>query len=210
MASLGKAGRDCIKMRTTYMYGHYKVPETSEKSVNVEEGYDLMPKLIPDYDDSENDDSENGNFSGEFLDGEGDRLVEDLGGDAFTRTFTCAMLANTGRDAKGVETELYNSGASHHMTAYHDQLENFVSIMLKSIATADKCYFQATGKGNLCIKIPNSKMTSSILLMDILYCHKMGLTLILISKLADAGFHSHFTPHCKIFYGREKVIGDVL
>ena len=99
------------------LYGDYKVPE---KSVNIEEEYDLMPKLIPDYDDLEDDNSEAGDFSGEFLDGEGDRLVEDLGEDAFTRTFTCAMLANTGRIAKEVETELYNSGASCHMTAYSD------------------------------------------------------------------------------------------
>jgi hypothetical protein len=130
---------------------------------------------------------------GEFLDREGDRLAEDLGGDAFMRTFTYTMLANTGRVAEGVETELYNSGASHHMTAYCDQLENFVSIMPKSIAAADKCYFQATGKGNLRIKNPNGQTTSSILLMDVPYCPEMGLTLISISKLADARFHSHFT-----------------
>ena len=91
------------------LYSDYKVPE---KSVNVEEEYDSMPELIPDYDDSEDDNSEVGDFSREFLDGEGDRLVEDLGEDAFTRTFTCAMLANTGRIVEGVETELYDSRAS--------------------------------------------------------------------------------------------------
>ena len=52
-------------------------------------------------------------------------------------------------------------------------------------------------------------MTSSILLTDILYCPKMGLTLVLISKLADAGFHSHFMSCCKIFEARDKVIGDI-
>ena len=76
-----------------------------------------MPELIPDYDDLEDDNSEVGDFFREFLDDEGDRLVEDLGEDAFTRTFTCAMLANAGRTAEGVETELYDSGASCHMTA---------------------------------------------------------------------------------------------
>jgi hypothetical protein len=109
-----------------------------------------------------------GIFLKEFLDGEGDRLVEDLGGDV--RSFTCTMLANIGRVTEGVETELYDSGASCHMSTYHDRLENFVSIMLKSIAAADKHYFQATGKGNLRIKVPNSKTMSSILLTDILYC----------------------------------------
>ena len=42
------------------LYGDYKVPE---KSVNIEEEYDSMPELIPDYDDSEV-----GDFSREFLD----------------------------------------------------------------------------------------------------------------------------------------------
>ena len=105
-----------------------------------------MPKLIPDYNDSEDDNSEVGDFSGEFLDGEGDRLVEDLGEDAFTRTFMCTMLVNTGRIAKGVKTELYESRALRHMTAYRDWLDNFVSIVPKAIATADKHNFQATGK----------------------------------------------------------------
>ena len=187
------------------LYGDYKAPK---KSVNIE-GYDSMPKLILDYNNSEDDNSEVGDFSGKFLDGEGDRLVEDLGEDAFTRTFTCAMLANTGMIAEGVKTELYDSGALCHMTAYQDQLENFVLIMPKSIAAADKHYFQATGKGNLHIKIPNGKMTSSILLTDILYCPEMHLTLFSISKLVDAGFHSHFALHCRIFDKRKKVIGDI-
>ena len=81
--------------------------------------------------------------------------------------------------------------------------------MPKSIATADKCYFQATGKGNLRIKMSNGKIMSFILLTDVIYSPKMGLTLVSISKLADAGFHSHFMSCCKIFNGRDKVIGDV-
>ena len=45
--------------------------------------------------------------------------------------------------------------------------------------------------------------------MDVLYCLEMGLTLLLISKLADARFHSHFASHCRIFDERKKVIGDI-
>ena len=168
-----------------------------------------MPKLILDYDDLEDDDSEIGDFSGEFLDGEGDRLVKDLGGDEFMRTVMCTMLANIGRVAEGVETELYDSGASHHMTTYHDQLKNFILIVPKSIAATDKRYFQATGKGNLHIKIPNGKTTSYILLRDVLYYPEMGLALVSISKLADARFHSHFMSCCRIFDRRQKVIRDV-
>ena len=59
------------------------------------------------------------------------------------------------------------------------------------------------------IKIPNGKTTSSILLTDILYCPEMGLTLISISKLTDAGFHSHLALRCRIFDEGKKVIGDI-
>jgi hypothetical protein len=88
-------------------------------------------------------------------------------------------------------------------------LEDFVSIVPKAIAAADKQYFQATGKGNLRIKIPNSKTTSSILLIDVLHCPEMCVTLILISKLVDASFHSHFAL-CHRIFDERKVIGDVL
>ena len=79
-----------------------------------------MLKLILDYDNLEDDDLKVGDFFREFLDGKGDRLVKDLGGDAFMRIFICAMLANAGRVTVGVNTELYNSGVSCHMTAYRD------------------------------------------------------------------------------------------
>ena len=104
------------------LYGNYKVPE---KSVNVEEEYDSMPELIPDYDNSEVNNSEVGDFSGEFLDGKGDRLVKDLGEDAFTRTFTCAMLANAGRTAKGVETELYDVAVLPSVSATSDSVATY-------------------------------------------------------------------------------------
>ena len=76
--------------------------------------------------------------------------------------------------------------------------------MPKSIAVTDKHYFQGIGKWNLYMKIPNGKVASSILLMDVLYCHEMCLILI------DARFHSDFMSHCRIFDGRDKVIGDIL
>jgi hypothetical protein len=88
-------------------------------------------------------------------------------------------------------------------------LENYVSIIPKSIAAADKQYFQATGKGNLRIKIPNSKTTTSILLTDVLYCPTMGLMLVSISKLADASHPLFFGQRCQIFDVKKKVVGEV-
>ena len=105
-----------LKMRTTYM-AIIRSQKCLENQQRLRRGMIQCPNS---YDDSEDDDSEVGDLSGEFLDGKGDRLVKDLGGDAFMRTFMCAMLANVGRVAEGVETTLYNSRASCHMTTYHD------------------------------------------------------------------------------------------
>lgn len=78
-------------------------------------------------------------------------LTIDKGEDGLT-TFDAAMLVNVEGSVEGIQTELYDSGASRHMSPYRDHFENYTSIILKSITAADKCYFQAIGKGDLRIK----------------------------------------------------------
>ena len=73
------------------------------------------------------------------------------------------------------------------MLPYQDHFENYVPIIPKSITAADKWYFQAIGKEDLCIKIPNGLSTTMILLKDILYCPDMGLMLVSIRKITNAG-----------------------
>jgi hypothetical protein len=63
-----------------------------------------------------------------------------------------------------------------------------VSITLKSITAADKQYFQAIGKGDLHNKILNGSSTTTILLKNVLHCPDMGLTLVLIGKITNAGY----------------------
>ena len=63
-------------------------------------------------------------------------------------SFNAAMLINIG-SVERVQTELYNSGASCHMSLYQDHFENYTFITPKSITAADKHYFQAIGKGDL-------------------------------------------------------------
>ena len=75
-------------------------------------------------------------------------LFNDEGEDGWT-TFDAAMLGNVEGDAEGMQTELYDSGASRHMSPYRDHFENYVTITPKSITAADKRHFQAIGKGDL-------------------------------------------------------------
>ena len=118
-------------------------------------------------------------------------LVIDEGEDALT-SFDTAMLVNVEGNVEGMQTKLYNSGASCHRLPYRDHFKNYISIMPKSITAADKQYFQAIGKGNLRIKIPNSSSTTTILLKDVLHCPDMGLTLVSIGKIASAGYKAIF------------------
>ena len=109
-------------------------------------------------------------------------LTADEGEDGET-TFNAAMLVNVEGSVEGIQTELYDSGASSHMSPYQDHFEDYVPIIPKSITAADKQYFQAIGKGNLQIKIPNGVSTTTVLLKDILHCQDMGLTLVSVGKL---------------------------
>ena len=134
-------------------------------------------------------------------------LVMDEGEDGHTR-FNTTMLINVEGSIKGIQTELYNSGAFQHMSPYCDHFENYVSIVLKSVTAADKHYFQAIGKGDLHIKLSNGPGTTTILLEDILHCSDMRLTLVSIDKITSAGYKVIFRgPTCKIFDSRDKVIG---
>ena len=92
------------------------------------------------------------------------------------------MLVNIGGNVKGILTELYNSGASCHMSPYHKHFENHVSITPKPITAANKHYFQAIGKGDLHIRISNGPTTTSVVLKDVLHCPYMGLTLVSVGR----------------------------
>ena len=129
---------------------------------------------------------------------------------AETSTFDAAMLANTEGNNDGIQTELYDSGASRHMSPYRDHFENYTSITPKPITAADKRFFQAVGKGDLRIKIPNGSSATTILLKDVLHCPDMGLTLVSIGKIAAAGYKVIFKGlACRIYDTKDKVVGQI-
>ena len=129
-------------------------------------------------------------------------------GDGLTM-FDAAMLVNIEGNVKGIQMELYNSGVLQHMSPYCDHFENYVPIAPKPITAADKCYFQAIGKGDLCIKIPNRSNQTTILLKDVLHCPDMGLTLISIGKITGAGYKFKGSI-CRIYDTKDRVIGQIM
>ena len=118
-------------------------------------------------------------------------------------------MCNVGKCWKGpkrAKTDLLDSGALHHMTTYGEQLQNFVSIMPKSIAVADKHYSKLQARAICALKFQMATQ-------QVYITHRCPLlpgdwSYSVISRLVDASFHSHLTS-CRIFDGREKVIGDI-
>ena len=85
------------------------------------------------------------------------------------------MAIGEGLTKGGVESDLYDSGASRHMSPFRHRFLTFEDIEPRPIAAADKRVFQATGKGEIRIEVPNGNTTSSVLLKDVLYAPTMGL-----------------------------------
>ena len=137
-------------------------------------------------------------------------LLDKDNGEGLTM-FDAAMLVNIEGNVKGIQMELYNSGVSQHMSPYHNHFENYVLIAPKLITAVDKCYFQAIGKGDLCIKNSNRSNQTTILLKDVFHCPDMGLMLVSIGKITGAGYKVMFKGSiCRIYDTRDKVIGQIM
>ena len=69
-------------------------------------------------------------------------------------SFDAASLAGTD-ETRGAEVDLYDSGATRHMSGFRHKFLDFTRIEPVPIITADKRSFEATGKGNMYVHIPN-------------------------------------------------------
>ena len=87
-------------------------------------------------------------------------------------------------DTRSAEVDLYDSGTSRHMSGFFHRFINYSKVEPIPIITADKRTFQAIGKGDMYVYLPNGdKPNSRILLKDVLYAPRMGTTLVSISRI---------------------------
>ena len=97
------------------------------------------------------------------------------------------------------------------MSGFFNKFTNFVTIDPVPITAADKRTFQATGKGDMYINLPNrNRPNSQILLRDVLYAPSMGVTLVSISKITSAGSTVVFTGEfCRIYNKDKALVGEI-
>jgi len=89
-------------------------------------------------------------------------------------------------------TKVYDSGCTSHISLYRNDLENFTEIPPKPFRAANKQNFQAVGKGEMVINIPNGADISQLCLTEVLYSPKVGYTLISVGQLDDNVFSATF------------------
>ena len=121
------------------------------------------------------------------------------------------LVGTKDSNARNIEVDLYNSGATRHMSGFFHKFINFITVDPVPITAADKRVFQATGKGDIYVNIPNrNHLNSRILLKDVLYAPSMGVTLVSISQIASAGSTVVFTGNfCRIYNKGRTLIGEI-
>jgi len=104
-----------------------------------------------------------------------------------TTSFSIADIA-PGTTNPSERVEIYDSGASCHMSPYIEAFTDFTFIEPKPISAADNRTFEAVGRGTIQIKIPNDDDYTTVTLRDVLYAPTIGFTLISLSRADKAGY----------------------
>jgi hypothetical protein len=120
-----------------------------------------------------------------------------------------AAAANSARTSQGVESKLYDSGTSHHMSPFCHRFITYHPIEPRPITAANKRVFYAVRMGDLQIQVPNGESSSSVTLKDVLHAPDMALTIVSIGRITKSGCAVTFEDNvCRIKRGG-KIIGVV-
>ena len=92
----------------------------------------------------------------------------------------------------GIPEWIIDSGASRHLTANRNLLEEYISIQPTAITIGNGKEIKALGQGN--ITIPTSSGT--ILLAGVLHVPDIGTNLISVASIVDQGFRVEFSKTC--------------
>ena len=110
-----------------------------------------------------------------------------------------------------VQTELFDSGASRHMSPNRKQFVTYREIPARPITAANNKVFHAIGMGDLQINVPNGKKSTEVLLKNALHAPDLALTVVSIGRIAKAGYTVQFAEDsCTIKKGDDgPIIGQI-
>jgi hypothetical protein len=121
-----------------------------------------------------------------------------------------ALMASPPDITNGQLWEMYDSGASHHMTPIREDFVTFQATAPKTLTAANKQEFSADGIGDILISVPNGSTFTKIRLTSVLYTPSVGLTLVSVGRIDDAGYTVLFgNGRCEIRTGNGELIGII-
>jgi len=116
-------------------------------------------------------------------------------------------LAFVGLATRGIGTGdwIIDSGASRHLTAHRELLEDYITVVYTSITIGNRKEIMAVGQGNITLHIDSGIIS----LPGVLHVPNIGSNLISIASIVDKGFQVEFTAKgCVVSKGNtERVIG---
>ena len=104
--------------------------------------------------------------------------------------------------------DLYDLGASHHMSPCREDFLLYQEMKPKPLLAANKEIFMAYGIGEIIISVPFEHTWNQIRLTNVLYTPVTVFTLISVGKIDNAGYYTTFGGNqCEIRNGKGDVMG---
>jgi len=178
----------------------------------VEEEEVHMCFMEPDslMDDSDSDD-EDEDFRAE-LGVSDDRLDwPDIEGEEWYFEDTAAAVITPTEAITAPRTELYDSGASRHISPYKADFISYTTLSPPLyLNAANQHKFPAIGTGTLIVKTPVNGCKSVLYLYDALYTPSVGYMLVSLRALDEEGFTSHIGDgHLRLTSPSRELIANV-
>ncbi len=104
-------------------------------------------------------------------------------------------------DDRGERVELYDSGATRHISPYKSAFSSYTTLDPPIyLNAANQQKFPAIGVGSLAIHAPNGGSQSTIVLSEVLHAPTVGYTLVSLGALDQKGYHTSIgSGHLDLF-----------
>lgn len=89
--------------------------------------------------------------------------------------------------------DVYDSGASDHMSPFRDSFLSFRETAPRALNAANQHVFQAVGVGDMVIDVPNGPAHTQIHLTRVLYTPALTFNLVSIGRIDDTGYTTTFS-----------------
>ena len=110
----------------------------------------------------------------------------------FEEEEACAVIIPATDKDSSTRTELYNSGATRHISPYKSDFSSYKPLSPPIfLNTANQQRFPAIGTGTLTIQVPNEGTESELALLNTLHAPSVAYTLVSLRTLDEEGYHAH-------------------